>query len=141
MDIQIRELTAPDLSDGFLESLAVLSEVRLTPEQALEVFRQRQRAGVRTFIARMQGRVIGTASLLLERKFIHGGGWVGHIEDVAVLGAYQGRGIGSALVQHASEAARQRGCYKVILDCFEHLVEFYGRLGFRPHNRGLRLDL
>jgi glucosamine-phosphate N-acetyltransferase len=141
MNIQIRELTAHDLSEGFLESLAMLSEVRLTPEQALEVLRQRQRAGVRTFVAGVQGRVVGTASLLLEQKFIHGGGWVGHIEDVAVLGEYQGRGIGSALVRHAVEASRQRGCYKVILDCFEHLVDFYGRLGFRPHNRGLRLDL
>jgi glucosamine-phosphate N-acetyltransferase len=141
MDIQIREVTPRDLSEGFLESLAALAEVRLTPEQALEVLRQRQRAGVRTYVARVQGRVVGTASLLLEQKFIHGGGWVGHIEDVAVLGEFQGRGIGSALVKHAAEAAREHGCYKVILDCFEHLVEFYGRLGFRPHNRGLRLDL
>ena len=141
MDIQISELTAHDLSEGFLESLAALAEVRLTPGQALEVLRHRQRSGARTFVARTQGRVVGTASLLLEQKFIHGGGWVAHIEDVAVLGEFQGRGIGTALVRHAAEAARERGCYKVILDCFDHLVDFYGRLGFRPHNRGLRLDL
>jgi glucosamine-phosphate N-acetyltransferase len=141
MDIHICELTAQDLSEGFLESLASLAEVRLTPEQALAVLRNRLRAGVRTFVARMQGRVVGTASLVLEQKFIHGGGWVGHIEDVAVQGEFQGRGIGSALVRHATEEARQRGCYKVILDCFEHLVPFYGRLGYRTHNLGLRIDL
>jgi glucosamine-phosphate N-acetyltransferase len=140
MEIIVRELTAQDLSEGFLESLASLAEVRLTPPQALEVLRNRQRAGVRTYVARMQGQVVGTATLLLEQKFIHGGGLVGHIEDVAVRGEYQGRGVGSALVQHATEEARKRGCYKVILDCFEHLVPFYGRLGYRRHNFGLRID-
>ena len=38
-------------------------------------------------------------------------------------------------------AAAKSGCYKVILDCFDPLVPFYERMGFRPFNRGLRLDL
>ena len=59
----------------------------------------------------------------------------------SVRPAMQGRGLGTALVRHAIEEARRLGCYKVILDCFEPLVGFYDRMGFRPFNRGLRLDL
>jgi glucosamine-phosphate N-acetyltransferase len=138
--LTIREMTAPDLSAGFLDALASLSDVGLTPAEAAEVFRNRLRLGIRTFVAFMNDRVVGTASLLLEQKFIHRGGWVGHIEDVAVHRNHQHQGIGTALVQHATEEARKRGCYKVILDCFEHLVPFYERLGYRRHNLGLRID-
>ena len=45
-----------------------------------------------------QGLVIGTTTLLVEPKFIFGGGRVGHIEDVAVRAGYQTRGIGFKLV-------------------------------------------
>jgi glucosamine-phosphate N-acetyltransferase len=138
--LTVRGMTALDLSAGFLDALASLSEVGLTPAEAAEVFRNRLRLGIRTYVAFMNDRVVGTASLLLEQKFIHRGGWVGHIEDVAVHRDHQQHGIGTALVQYATEEARQRGCYKVILDCFEHLVPFYERLGYRRHNLGLRID-
>jgi glucosamine-phosphate N-acetyltransferase len=85
------------------------------------------------------GRV-GTATLLVEQKFIHHGGKVGHIEDVAVHRDRQLRGIGTRLVKHATEEARKLGCYKVILDCFERLAPFYARLGYRTFNVGMRND-
>jgi glucosamine-phosphate N-acetyltransferase len=140
LDLTIGELTGPDLANGFLETLASLAEVNLTPAEAGQVFRTRLRAGVHTYVARLGQRVVGTASLLLEQKFIHGGGWVGHIEDVAVHRDCREQGIGSALVRHATLEARRLGCYKVILNCFEHLVPFYGQLGYRPHDVGLRID-
>lgn len=141
MKIRIRELIGRDLSHGFLETLASLAEVDLTPERAAEVLRARLRAGVRTYVACSGEEVIGTAALLVEQKFIHGGGRVGHIEDVAVRRGCQEHGVGSALVRHATEQARRLGCYKVILDCFEDLVPFYGRLGYHCHNVGMRIDL
>jgi glucosamine-phosphate N-acetyltransferase len=134
------EMMGPDLTNGLLETLEILAEVGLKPGQAAEVFRNRLRAGALTFVARAGRRVVGTVSLLLEQKFLHGGGWVGHVEDVAVHRDYQGRGVGSALVRHATEEARRRGCYKVILNCYERLVPFYERLGYRPHDAGLRID-
>src|SRR5438105_1076875 len=103
--VTLRELTGPDLANGFLETLASLSETGLTPEAAAEVLRSRLRGGVRTYVALLGGRVVGTASLLLEQKFLHGGGWVGHVEDVAVHRDHQQRGVGSALVQHVTDEA------------------------------------
>jgi glucosamine-phosphate N-acetyltransferase len=138
--VEIHELTVADLSAGFLEALTSLSEVGLTPAEAEPILHNRLAAGVRTFVARVGGRVVGTASLLLEQKFIHRGGWVGHVEDVAVHRDFQKKGVGTALVAHATAEAKKFGCYKVILDCFEHLEPFYARLGYRKFNVGLRYD-
>ena len=139
-ELTIRELTPSDIGPRFLETLAALSEVGLSVCEAEEIHRQRLRQGIRTYVALCRGQVVGTASLLLERKFIHKGGLAGHIEDVAVHRDFQSRGAGTVLVGHATEEARKLGCYKVILNCSEHLVPFYGRLGYRPHNAGLRVD-
>lgn len=142
MDFIVGELQPQDLSRGFLESLASLSVVDLTPGEALEVLYTRRRAGARTFVARLpDGRVVGTTGLVIEQKFIHRGGWVGYLEDVAVHRDFQGHGIGTALVNHAVAEAKAAGCYKVVLSCFDRLVPFYTRLGFRPYNLGMRIDL
>ncbi len=140
MEWTIREMTPADLNGRFLETLSSLSEVNLTVEEAEEVYRARLGQGIRTYIAVSNKLIAGTASLLLERKFSHRGGLVAHIEDVAVHRSFQKRGVGTALVAHLTEEARKLGCYKAVLDCFERLVPFYTRLGYRPHNVGLRVD-
>lgn len=140
MDIVIRELTGPDLAKGFLEALASLAEVKLSQTDALNVFQKRLRDGIHTYIALVEGVVVGTASLFIEQKFIHSGGRVGHIEDVAVRKDLQLKGLGTRLVEHATEEARRQGCYKVLLNCFEDRVGFYQRLGYRRQDVGMRID-
>lgn len=140
MEPVIREIIGPDLAHGFLESLAALAEVNLSFEEAAEVLRARMRAGTRTYVACVGDHVVGTASLVVEQKFIHKGGKIGHIEDVAVHPEYRHLRVGSALVRHAIEQARKIGCYKVILSCYERLVPFYEHLGFRKHDLGMRID-
>ena len=54
---------------------------------------------------------------------------------------YKDQGVGRALVRHAVAEAKQLGCYKVILSCYEDLVPYYERLGFRRHDVGMRIDL
>jgi glucosamine-phosphate N-acetyltransferase len=141
MEPVIREITGPDLAHGFLETLSALSEVNLSFEEAAEVLRARMRAGIRTYVAVVGERVVGTASLVLEQKFIHKGGKIGHIEDVAVHPDSRHLRVGSTLIRHAIAQARRLGCYKVILSCYERLVPFYEGLGFRKHDLGMRIDL
>ena len=143
MDLQIRELEPTDLSRCLLETLESLAEVRLSPQEAEKALNERKSNGVRTYVAwdSHSEEVVGTVSVLVERKFIHRGGKVGHIEDVAVRRGFQGNGLGRRLVEHAISEARRLGCYKVILSCFESLVPFYSSLGFRKHDVGMRIDL
>jgi len=140
MDVVIGALTEEDLFRGFLETLTGLAETTLNPAEAAAVLQQRQRAGVRTYVARTGEKTIGTATLMVEHKFIHRGGLVGHVEDVVVHRDYQSHGIGAALVRHAVQEARHLGCYKVILNCADPVMPFYARLGFRRHDNGMRLD-
>ena len=60
-----------------------------------------------------EGQVVGAASLLLERKFIHSCGSVGRLEDVVVSEAYRGRQLGKFLVTATNLLAVKLGCYKV----------------------------
>ena len=142
MSFELRPLEQGDFNHGFLEALATLSPVDLTPEEAIRIWRGRNAAGVRTVVAADQtGDVLGTASLILEHKFIHRGGTIGHIEDVAVHPDHQGKGVGSAVVRALVELARQSGCYKVILSCNDKNLAFYSKIGFRRHDNGMRIDL
>src|SRR5260370_31195684 len=108
--VTVRELRGSDISQALLETLASLAEVGLTPDKAKEVFRERLRRGIRGYVACVDGRVVGSASLLVEEKFIHGGGLSSHIEDVAVHRAFQKQGIGAGLIRVLGEEARRIEC-------------------------------
>lgn len=140
-EIVIRPMNAVDLRRGFLDTVRALRPTNLTLEQAVEVYRRRMRNKVRTFVALIDGRVVGTASLLIEPKFIHDGGVTGHIEDVAVHPEFQGKGIGAMLVDRLLAESRKEGCYKVILDCAEKVIPFYEKMGFHKWERAMRIDL
>jgi glucosamine-phosphate N-acetyltransferase len=136
----IRMLEPVDFERGFVETLTALAPVDLTREELEAIHQMRKAAGVQTWVMSDEDQVIGTASLLVERKFIRRGGWVGHVEDVAVRSENAGQGIGSALVEHITAEACRLGCYKVILNCLDHLIPFYSRLGYRRHDSGMRMN-
>ncbi|EFJ49388.1 hypothetical protein VOLCADRAFT_47170, partial [Volvox carteri f. nagariensis] len=75
------------------------------------------------------GRVIATAAMIVEIKFIHNCGKVGHIEDVVVDPAYRGKKLGLKLISALVDTAREAGCYKTILDCSEDNAPFYEKCG------------
>jgi glucosamine-phosphate N-acetyltransferase len=139
--LTVRQMYATDLERGFLDALSALKPCGLTHEEAVAVFRKRMRQKVRTYVALQDGKVVGTASLIIEPKFIHNGGVVGHIEDVAVHPQFQQHGIGAVLIRHILDECREARCYKVILDCVDAVVPFYEKFGFRRWEHALRLDL
>jgi len=139
--MRIRQMVAPDLNRGFIKTLRSLSEVDLTFEEAVPVFQRRLNSGLHTYVAEIDGEIVGTASVFIEPKFIHSGGMVGHIEDVAVDPQRHGQGIGKALVQHLIDHCRNLGCYKILLQCTPELIPFYEREGFRQWVCNMRMDL
>jgi glucosamine-phosphate N-acetyltransferase len=142
--LEIREIKAADLENGFLDALQNLSDTGgLSPGEARKILASmRGDPNRHIFVALASDRqVMGTTTLLVEKKFIHRGGLVGHIEDVAVRKGYEGRGVGGSLVVAAVQRAKELGCYKCILDCKPELVGFYEGLGFVKHDVGMRLEL
>jgi glucosamine-phosphate N-acetyltransferase len=141
-DLIIRELEEKDIKNGFLTTLDVLRETSSMSEgKAIEIFKKiKSNPEHIIIIAEIEGRVIGSTTLLIEPKFIHQGGVVGHIEDVVVDKKFQGKKIGEKIITHVLEIAKNHGCYKTILDCSDSVKPFYEKLGFKYNSNELRFD-
>jgi glucosamine-phosphate N-acetyltransferase len=138
---RIREIEENDLeTGGVLEVLENLAPVgKLDRAAAHNIFQQIKSNPLhKIFVAVLedgydgQGRelIIGTTTLLVEPKFIFGGTRFGHVEDVAVRREYEGLGIGSKLVRHATEVATKMGCMRAVLYCSDDRMSFYERMGY-----------
>jgi len=58
----------------------------------------------------------------------------GHLRGMAVLQAWQGRGLAAQLLEHAEAVLRRQGCARITLDTTEPLrraMRFYEKHGFR----------
>jgi glucosamine-phosphate N-acetyltransferase len=139
---KIRKLQKRDLYNGFLLSLDSLRETsQMKPRIANTVFeRIIKNPHQIIYVALENSEIIGTASILIEQKFIHNGGKVGHIEDVSVRKEFQGKGKGQKIVKALLDYAEKKGCYKTILDCTDNLIPFYENLGFKRHSNSMRYD-
>lgn len=141
-DIIIRKIKESDLHNSFLESLDSLKLAsNLSREKAESILKKiMHNQNHVIFVAILNDKIIGSTTLLIEQKFIHDGGLVGHIEDVVVSKKHEGIGIGLKIMQVALEYAKNQGCYKTILDCDDKVMPFYERLGFKRHSNGMRYD-
>jgi glucosamine-phosphate N-acetyltransferase len=141
-DLTIRKLEDTDLFNGFLESLDSLRKASdMSEPKAKEILNKiKSNPDHSVFVVIQDGKVIGSTTLLIEPKFIHQGGKVGHIEDVVVAKKYQGTGIGEKLINFVLDYAKKSGCYKTILDCSDDVMPFYEKIGFKKHSRCMRFD-
>jgi glucosamine-phosphate N-acetyltransferase len=147
IDFIIREIQQADLEKGFfqtLSNLSVLGRIRDDLEHAKKILQEIKSYPLyKIFVAVKNDdtEIIGSITLLIEQKFIHDGGKSGHIEDVVTRREYEGMGVGSALVSAALAFAKEKNCYKVILDCSEKNVPFYEKNGFRRNEISMRYDI
>jgi len=138
----IRELKMEDIENGFLKSLDSLTLASdIDKNKAEEVFeRINSNPDYIIAVAELEGKIVGTTTLFIESKFIHKGGFVGHIEDVSVDKDFHGKKIGQKIMKYLLEISKKRGCYKTILNCTEDVKPFYEKLGFRQVANELRID-
>jgi len=138
----IRELRKEDIWNGFLTTLDSLRQASdIDRNKAEEIFEKiNSNPDHVIVVAELDGKIVGATTLLIETKFIHGGGIVGHIEDVVVDKNFQGQKIGEKIMKHLLEFAKNRGCYKTILDCTDDVKPFYEKLGFKHIANELRFD-
>ncbi|MDE3166302.1 MAG: GNAT family N-acetyltransferase [Acidobacteriota bacterium] len=145
--IEIRDALDPDLP-GILRVLAESGidggESFTLAEARAHLARLRESPGFHLFAAIVDGEVAGTYSLLIMQKLGKRGTPAGVVEDVAVLPALQGRGIGRAMMAHAIEQCRRAGCYKLALSSNlrrEPAHRFYESLGFERHGYSFAIDV
>ena len=94
--------------------------------------------------AERDGVVVGTAQISFMPGLSHRGMWRAEIEAVRVKSDQRGTGLGSQLIRHCIEQARDRGCGMVQLASNASRTDarrFYERLGFAASHVGFKLVL
>ncbi|XP_045106531.1 probable glucosamine 6-phosphate N-acetyltransferase isoform X2 [Portunus trituberculatus] len=133
--LRVRPLCKGDYDRGFLQLLAQLTKVGdISREQFEERFEAMQRCPGHYYVTVVedmdQGKVIASATLACELKFIRACATRGRLEDVVVSDQYRGRQLGKLIVTTINLLARHVGCYKLGLDCTDAMKKFYSSLGY-----------
>ena len=135
LSLRLRPLENRDFSNYFLQLLAELTTVGELPkswcEQRLRMINRDELQEVIVLEDLGNAQVCGAATLVVESKFIHECGRVGHLEDVVVHAGLRGKGLGKKLVERVTELARARGCYKILVDCKHANIAFYESCGYK----------
>ncbi len=130
---QVDKIDKTDYGRGFLQLLEQLTVVE--PEKiSFDSFCKRlDESPSKTYVIRniSEDRVVATASVFIEKKFIRNLGSVAHIEDVVVDEKSRGFGLGKSLIDYITEEAKKEGCYKITLNCTVDNVPFYEKSGFK----------
>ena len=141
-ELIIRKIIETDLENGFLESLDNLRQTSNLEQNSVRNILKKilENENHIIHVAELNGKIVGSTTLLIEQKFIHEGRFVGHIEDVVVNKEFEGQGIGMKLVLSLLDVAKERKCYKTILNCEDKLIPFYEKIGFKQKSTEMRFD-
>ena len=141
-ELIIRKIIETDLENGFLESLDNLRQTSNLEQSSVRNILKKilENENHIIHVAELNGKIVGSTTLLIEQKFIHEGRFVGHIEDVVVNKEFEGQGIGMKLVLSLLGVAKEKKCYKTILNCEDKLLPFYEKIGFKQKSTEMRFD-
>lgn len=141
--IEIKEIQSDELTEDVLDILTeAFKHPRLDLDTAKVYMEIRILNDIHTFVIKLDGKVIGSASLLRELKlFGDEKPYIAHIEDVAIHKELRGFGYGKKLITYMVEWAKENQCYKIVLFCSNNNVKFYRKCGFRHTSNLMRRDL
>nr|CAG4648311.1 EOG090X0FKI [Moina brachiata] len=131
----VRPLYASDYDRGFLDLLKELTEVGdISKEKFLDQFNNMKSCEdtyyCTVIVDTIKDRVVGAATLLLERKFIRNCSKRARLEDVVVSPNYRGKQLGKCIVEILTNLGKALGAYKMTLDCRDPMIPFYESLGY-----------
>ncbi|QFR32208.1 GNAT family N-acetyltransferase [Ancylobacter sp. TS-1] len=96
------------------------------------------------YVARLDGRVVGTFQLVLFRALLRHGALLAHAEAVQVDPDIRGKGVGSAMMDFAIAEARRREAGSLQLASNKMRFDahrFYEKAGFEKRLDGFKIDL
>lgn len=141
--MNIRRLEVNDYHLGYVELLSELTKVgEISKDNWIERFNTIKYSNlIEIWVIHDtdSNKIIATGTLLIEPKFIHNCGKVGHVEDIVTSKKCNGKGLGKKIINQLTERAKINDCYKVILDCSEHNVGFYEKCGFSVKGREMTI--
>ena len=85
---------------------------------------------IKIYVIEQNNILIGSGTILLEKKFIHNISLYAHIEDIIIRKEFRKNGYGKELILYLINICRFKRCYKILLDCETKLIPFYEKCGF-----------
>ena len=121
------------LKESFFDTLKSLSDVLvLDIEETQKLLQKINNQWWNIFVAVSDEHgIIWTITLLIEQKFIKWWAIAGHIEDVVTRKGFTGQGVAKKLIERVIKEAKEKWCYKIILDCNSQLTPFYEKFWFK----------
>jgi len=145
-DYSYRELQAGDYNKGFWDTFRSIKPAEeqnseynhVNEKEFQDILEHINGSGYihKIIVAEYKGKIVGTGAIFIEPKFIHKGGKVGHIEDLAVLEEHKKPGVSDKIVNALKDIGIDAGCYKIIVNCKEEKehTEFFNKKGFHQKN-------
>lgn len=134
-DLKFRPLEISDYDKGYIQLLGQLTNVGVVGEEEFQrQFKAMKASGHHyVFVIEDVDRhvMVGTATLLIERKFTHSTAQRGRIEDVVVHDDYRGQHLGLVMLETLTMLGKELGCYKMSLDCASDMTSFYKKFGYQ----------
>ncbi|HIV86206.1 MAG TPA: GNAT family N-acetyltransferase [Candidatus Monoglobus merdigallinarum] len=90
------------------------------------------------------GKVIGSMQITFTQYLSHRGSLRATFENIRIAQDFRGSGIGTRLLKHAIDIAKNKNCSIVQLTTNKSRTDahgFYQRLGFRASHEGMKLSL
>lgn len=95
-------------------------------------------------VAEREGAIVGVLQLTFIPGLTRRGAWRGQIEGVRVRADQRGSGLGAAMIAHALDLCRAKGCALAQLTSDKRRADahrFYARLGFEASHEGFKIAL
>ena len=113
------------------------------PEDTQRAFEEiRATPGYQLLVAEEDGKILGSAVLVILPGMTHGLSPFAVVEYVIVDKPHRGKGIGKLLMEYIKERCMEAGCYKIMLTSDKRRTEaheFYRSIGFEASAHGFRL--
>ncbi len=124
----IRKINRSDMP-AIIELLQFLSEFKPLQSEYSEIWNEfNHQNNVYAVVAVIGEKIVGYGSIVVETKIR--GGKMGHIEDIVSHTSFRKRGIGKAIIDALLKIAKEKGCYKVALQCKKHNILFYEKCDY-----------
>ncbi len=135
------------LLELYNELVITHSEIELSQKRTYEDYQEsfvqiNNMTGHNLLVIESNGKVVGTATLLIIPSLSHNGCPWAVIEHLIIDPDYQGQHLGKQLMKHIINEAKDAGCYKIILSSNKkrrEAHEFYQALGFEASSEGFNL--
>ncbi len=132
-DVVIRTADIKDFDDIYQLLQQLWPDKELNKNDLMAIFSR----GIKSqndlyFCAELNSKVIGFCSLIYKNSLWQEG-HIGYINEIVVDKSHRGKGIGTALLKAAINAAKEKGCKRIELDSAfqrEEAHQFYEESGF-----------